>query len=689
MTTKLSVFKPLKEVSAQENLAAFISHCRNEVTAFGADLDWESHRWDLTAYIHLKAKRSAIRIVFNCWVSSKPGTKDLQPLSEPYLSFAKSYIRYQHALRPTKSFERRLLAIRALAYASMERSSSQIHALDRAVFNRAAQLIAERYSASAAYRYGIELEFLASFLDAQHLCIVHIGFKNPLKRPTNQLERVGDNFDELRFNKLPSPTSLDALARAFCLAETPVDQFITSVAALMCASPDRINEVLNLRADCIYEGTVDGRSAIGLRYWPSKGASPQIKWVIPAMRDIVKEAIGKLLTITDDGRTIAKWYEVKPTSLFLHPEHEHLRGRTDLALTEVESIVFEKCSKGAGLVWCRRHGIPIEESAGKLTASFFDVEQALLKLLPQKFPFRDPETGLKFSEALCVVKRQQFQSRKATYRSVIEFVGESLISEGLGGNLVNHSVFDRLGFTEADGSRIVIRTHQFRHYLNTLAQQGGLSELDLAKWSGRSNIRQNSAYNHISDRDLQAKLLALKGDEEKSFGTLVEQARISPVARARFKELEISTAHTTDYGYCVHDFAMSPCQLHADCMNCNEQVCVKGDDHTEFKTRAMLNETEKLLDQARQADSEFFYGASRWVEHQTMTVARLRELIEILDNPLVMPGAVIRLTHVKAASRLEQAVAVRQTILHGQAEKDQLQWTVDSPDDENVEDSGE
>lgn len=36
--------------------------------------------------------------------------------------------------------------------------------------------------------------------------------------------------------------------------------------------------------------------------------------------------------------------------------------------------------------------------------------------------------------------------------------------------------------------------------------------------------------------------------------------------------------YVTEYGYCVHDFSMLPCQKHRDCLNCNEQVCVKGDE---------------------------------------------------------------------------------------------------------------
>ncbi len=60
------------------------------------------------------------------------------------------------------------------------------------------------------------------------------------------------------------------------------------------------------------------------------------------------------------------------------------------------------------------------------------------------------------------------------------------------------SVFERFGMVEADGTVIRMNTHQFRHWLNTLAQAGGMSQLEIARWSGRKDVRQNAAYDHVS-----------------------------------------------------------------------------------------------------------------------------------------------------------------------------------------------
>ena len=56
-------------------------------------------------------------------------------------------------------------------------------------------------------------------------------------------------------------------------------------------------------------------------------------------------------------------------------------------------------------------------------------------------------------------------------------------------------IFARLGLSDPDDP-ITLKTHQLRHYLNTLAQRGGLSEAEIAAWSGRADIRQSTVYDH-------------------------------------------------------------------------------------------------------------------------------------------------------------------------------------------------
>lgn len=660
--TDVILFSPRREVDADENMREFVRLCRNDLTVFGADLTFDEPVWDVTADIHLKAKGGKLRAVFSSWARANDASPT--PMAEPFQSFAKAYFRYQHSMRPTKVIGSRIAAMRALCAALEEHGTSSPTQVSAGVLNRASQLVAEGFSKDVAYRVGGQLEMLATFVDDNRLASLPLHWRNPLKRPSSDTGRVGKAFDERRESKLPSAFALDSLARAFRAATELPDIVVTSVAAILCSAPDRVNEVLGLRAECeVRDKQPNGNVAYGLRFWPSKGADPMVKWLVPSMSSVVEEALKRLRIQTEEARRVATWYEGHPTSLFLPAHLEHLRGHAVLTLKEVGDVLFvdPPLKSGSTNTWCKEHDIPTEMREGKRYIAFADLERVVLAELPDRFPYLDPDTGLRYSEALCVVRRNELHGSRGTFRCMVDAIDQGFIATGLG-NRSEHgflSVFDHLGLFEPDGSPISIRSHQFRHYLDTLAFAGGMSELDIAKWSGRKDIRQNSAYNHVSDRDMQARIKELVGDEGPAFGQLVAQTRVNLIPRAKFAEMKIQAAHTTDLGFCAHDYAMSPCQLHMDCINCNEQVCVKGDEYGQANVRHSCEETRTLLLEAEAAEADQAYGATHWVRHQRMTLERLTQLLQILEDPKVPNGAVIRLHHIKPASRLEQAATAR------------------------------
>jgi len=129
--------------------------------------------------------------------------------------------------------------------------------------------------------------------------------------------------------------------------------------------------------------------------------------------------------------------------------------------------------------------------------SFKDLQVALLKLMPRSFPVFDHRTGLKFSEALCVIRMNELIPSRSTHHSVLQRINLVHVNAFLGAGVKSRksSLFKRYGFTEPDGTDIVLTSHALRHWLNTLAQKGGLSQIDTACWSGRKSVSQNQTYN--------------------------------------------------------------------------------------------------------------------------------------------------------------------------------------------------
>ena len=190
-----------------------------------------------------------------------------------------------------------------------------------------------------------------------------------------------------------------------------------------------------------------------------------------------------------------------------------------------------------------------------------------------------------------------------------------------------------------------------------LAQMGGLSSAEIAVFSGRKDVSQNRAYDHMTSDEVQEPISrALQAGMN---GKLVapEPARARPLIRRSDFQLSAGTAaHTTEYGWCMHDFASEPCQLHRDCINCEEQECIKGEGHKEANLRSLKAETELLLRTAKEALSEHEYGADAWVAHQTQTLERVNALLAILEDPKVAVGARVRLNLTGAALITEDHV---------------------------------
>lgn len=656
------LFSPRREVDAKTNVHNLIALCRDQLTAFGKDLDFDSGSWDLSNEITLKASGKKVRAVFSSWETAEASQPE--SMAQPYQDFAKAYFRYQHTLKKTSSIGGRLAALRALGASLARGGSPEVWRADASHFNHASQLLREHFAAETAYRNGNQLAMIADFLDMNSLVAAPLTWKNPIPRPVSRTARVGKEFDAHREAMLPSPFALEALARAYRAAVEPVDVIVSSVAALLCSAPDRIHEVLILKTDAeVIDKKPDGSLAYGFRWEPGKGAAPMVKWITSTMASVAQEAFQRLREATEEARQVARWYVVHPTQMYLPDHLQHLRSRQFITVGEAEDALFVT-GNGKALDFCKRKKVKCEGVGQDAMIDFESFEAAVIGLLPDGFPIMEPITGLLYSEALCVSRRNEFHATRGTYRCAIERIDDGKIATGLGNNSQHGkgSIFDRLGFFEEDGSFIAIRSHQFRHYLNTLAARGGLNEFEIAKWSGRADIRQNAAYNHISDRDTIQQIKHLTGEQEKSFGELVTQARVSLIPRKEFGAMKIGAAHTTDLGFCVHDFAMSPCQIHGDCNACNEQVCIKGDEAGERNARLRCAETEILLKAAEDAESEQLYGATPWVQHQRMILERLKQLVQILDDSRVPQGAIIRLRPIEQPSRMRQALENRNSL---------------------------
>ncbi len=643
-------FSPRSRVKAETNLNDFIHYCRHELTVLGADLDWSSNSWPVAGVTYGNVDQRTRKL------------DDRLLLTAPFLDFAKAYCRYHEGLQP-KSAVRKIFALRCLERALLDcTGESTVARVDMVTFDRAAVIAREYYSKGFAYMVGRELRLLAAFLTSMRFVPQSIDWKNAIARP-NSTVRTGAKAKAQRDRRLPEQGALDAIAAIFASTPThPRDIFSSSVAAMLLCAPCRISEVLALRADCeVWEEKKDGTRAYGWRFQPGKGAPPGIKWIPSAMEHIAQEAIARVRHVTEEARRLAAWLEDNPDRFFPHESSPSATESRPLTNQEVlEALGLGRLPIGS--TYLTKLGL--SRAAGIHT--LHDLNRWAHERLPEGFPFRDVKRGVRCRDALFVFRRGQLRSDcKCPSALELSWPTANVFTNDMGDRpqVSSQSIFQRHDYQRPDGTTYKITSHQFRHYLNTLAQRGGLSQAELARWSGRIDIRQNRAYDHMSEFELVEMLRAHDSDLrlDRPLQEISERlAEKLPMTQQEFNALAMPTAHVTEFGFCIHDYVMSPCQRFRDCLNCTEQVCVKGDRRLD-RLRHRLQQVSELVVRAEREIAQGTAGSDRWYEIHLKTKTRLAELISILEDPIIPDGTIIRLRDDEDFSPLRRALRRRST----------------------------
>lgn len=209
---------------------------------------------------------------------------------------------------------------------------------------------------------------------------------------------------------------------------------------------------------------------------------------------------------------------------------------------------------------------------------------------------------------------------------------------------INHD-FEKLVreyVTHEEGSKFT--SHQFRHTINTLADEGGLSELMQASWFNRSNPRDTKYYQHSSPANL-----ALRYREKIKLGEVggpvAEQyLQLKVEQRDAFLAARIQGVHHLGPGMCTHAFSQHPCPKHLACQSdCVEYSWDKTDDATK-------NEVVKVY--SIQVLQEFTaiekYSSSRpgessqWLSHIRVKLKTLeKQLQDYGINPALLKQEVL------------------------------------------------
>ncbi|PSV99565.1 hypothetical protein [Photobacterium lipolyticum] len=262
------------------------------------------------------------------------------------------------------------------------------------------------------------------------------------------------------------------------------------------------------------------------------------------------------------------------------------------------------------------------------------------------FPYRiSASNKVKLSNALCCFTGKQLgvYSKRTGH-----FFGGSFFaieSANLGRQLYNKlsgtsggiSIFKDFGFSPD----IRIRPHQFRHWLNTKAQESGLSDEVIAMWSGRTLVQQNAVYDHTKDSAKVARIsdiFAITDDVKKE---------IRVISLQEYQQATRKAASVTATGFCTQKLSVNPCSylndFVAQCVLCPSSCHVNRDQKAIDILGKDLSVQQLRLNQIKGSERlDTNTRLQNWFVTHYSNTAILEQLIVLMKREDIRQGSPIR-----------------------------------------------
>lgn len=197
---------------------------------------------------------------------------------------------------------------------------------------------------------------------------------------------------------------------------------------------------------------------------------------------------------------------------------------------------------------------------------------------------RDPETGeavLNLHEALFVIFKNQLSDGHTLDTGRVHPVSINQFNHWLAGysrdrgtGKPGDAVCARLGILDPRTEEPArFANHDFRHWLETAYENGGLSQTQIATLFNRSSTTSNSAYDHTNSAVRRERLKDAMADGLLIGHSAEAYARIaseSPEEAAEYLEAATKFQNPMPHGICRLNWALEPCPHSLSCFSCGD-----------------------------------------------------------------------------------------------------------------------
>jgi hypothetical protein len=502
--------------------------------------------------------------------------------------------------------------------------------------SQAELLMRASWSESTTYKLIVSLLVFTRFLAARGVC-------RPLYY-TPQTPRVEDfnrhtiSGQEERRDRLPTEAALQGIAAIYREhAVEPADRLRVAAVAILVVTGFRIGELLTLPLDCEVEEVRGGKPRYGIRYYKEKARGAEkmfaVRWLTATGAALAQQAIHEIRTLTQGARERAHVLEQTPHRVPIPGFHWAARMTT-------AEVTFVLGTKNVPILLPRHH-----DNEGVYFRAF-EVEAFLQSLRSSPLWTVDRRDGTfqMLSETLLIAFRNSFHPGRALYPLLVAPIFISQLADFLSGGGGTPSAFERFGIREPDGSFCKMTSHQFRHWLNYIADKGGLPVELQSRWMGREHSRDTEAYRHAT---VDERLAWVKAgiQEGKLAGPKASMYFELPnTRRDRYLDGEVQAVHFTALGLCLHDFAVTPCPYHLNCVRgCVDYLRVRGSESERRHLVQIQQATERALTSANaRAAGPDGRVAEPWIRHCEETLEGVKAALAVDDQTESTPGGVTR-----------------------------------------------
>jgi integrase len=573
------------------NLQALVTNARLMKLEGFESINWGDAVWQINGgrLVKLTGKNSKLA-AFHFSLAPKLGSYVFKGDWE-IAAKALFVLRYHRKNQATPNQRNFITAIGYVIYSASE-LGQELARLTPEAMDNACSLISKHYSESTAYNLHKHVAEFAAHCDANGLCNVVLQYKySRMKRPASvgglNYKRLDDpEVLETKSDKLVNPAVFRVIGELY--QKVPKDhkyRFYILMLTLLACTGRRFSEISLLP---LQDVSFDDEKNAFIQYFPRKASrgdlvTPKRNLYLPSeVAPIVSDVLGELKGLTAEVRSTAEeMHRTKgPDLRFLYKIQEHKK----LYIDDLLSMGVSHTVIGS-TGWIRKEGL-VWQDYGRVTKQGKKPNNPICytnKEGVRAYCFRD------FSEkSLRPLHIDQFG--KEYYLKDLLFIRPLGLSSGSYAHWLATSCsqsmfttflryFPALAAEYASSSiEVDFTSHHFRHTLNTLLDEGGLSDLLQTEWFGRTNPKDTKAYQHTS-REKRA--LMLREDIKKGLvgGQLAEQIKVAPVdVQDAILKARIQAVHDVGTGICIHNFSQTPCERHLQCSaDCKDYVWAKDD----------------------------------------------------------------------------------------------------------------